>query len=46
MPKKQQKKSALKKFLVSYDGFAIFVSVEDMEISCEGRNESLIMFTL
>ena len=45
-PKNKQKKSAFKKFLVSYDGFAIFVSVEDMEISCEGKNESLIMLTL
>ena len=31
MPEKQTKKAALKKFLVSYDGFAIFTSVEHME---------------
>ena len=34
-PEKQTKKSALKKFLVSYDVFAIFTSVKHREISCE-----------
>ena len=34
-PKKQTKNSALKKFLVSYDVFAIFTSVKHKEIPCE-----------
>ena len=43
---KTKNKSALEKFLVSYDVFAIFTSVEHMEISCEAKNKYLIMFTL
>ena len=35
---KKTKKSALKKFLVSYDVFAIFTSVKYKEIPCEARN--------
>ena len=46
MPEKQTKKAVLKKFLVSYDDFAIFTLVEHMETSQEGKNKSLIMFTL
>ena len=42
MPKKQTKKSAMKKFLVSYDVFAIFTSVEHMELSLEAKNKSLL----
>ena len=44
MPEKQ--KSALKKFLVFSDVLVIFTSLEQMEISCEAKNKSLIMFTL
>ena len=36
--RKTNKKSALKTFLVSYDVFAIFTSVEHIEISCEAKN--------
>ena len=46
MPKKQTKKSASKKFLIPYDVFAIFTSVERIKISCEAKNKYLIMFTL
>ena len=46
MPEKQTKKSVLKTFLVSYDVFAIFTSVEHMEIPREVKNKSLMMFTL
>ena len=42
MPEKQTKKPVLKKFLVSYDVFAIFTSVEHMEIPCEVINKSLM----
>ena len=35
-PPKKNKKSALKKFLVSYDAFAIFKSIE--KIACEAIN--------
>ena len=37
-PKKQTKQTALKKFLVSYDVFAIFTSVKHKEIPCEAKN--------
>ena len=37
MPEKQPKKSALKKFLVSYYVFTIFTSVEHTEIPCERK---------
>ena len=37
VPKKQTKKSALKKFLFTYDIFAIFTSVERMKISFEAK---------
>ena len=46
MPEKQTKKSASKKFLISYDVFAIFTSLERIKISCEAKNKSLILFTL
>ena len=46
MPEKQTKKSALKKFLISYDVFEIFTPVEHKKISCEAKNKSLIMFIL
>ena len=36
--KKQTKKSSLKKFLICYNVFAIFTSVEHMEIPCETKN--------
>ena len=42
MPKKQIKKSFLKKFLVSYNVFAIFTPVEYMEILCEAKNKAQI----
>ena len=35
-PQKTNKESALKKFLVSYDVFAIFISIE--KIACEAIN--------
>ena len=34
---KQTKKSALEKFLVSYDVFAMFTLVEHIEIPCEAK---------
>ena len=37
-PKNQTKKSALKKFLVSYGVFTVFTSVKDREIPCEAKN--------
>ena len=40
--RKTKKKSALKLFLVSYDVFAIFTSVEYMEIPCETKNKTEI----
>ena len=46
MPKKQTKKSALKKFLVAYNVFEIFTSAELMGISCKAKNKTLIIFPL
>ena len=43
---KTKNKSALEKFIVSYNAFATFTSIEHMEISCEAKNKYLIMFTL
>ena len=40
--RKTNKQSALKNFLVSYDVFAIFTSVEYMEISYEAKNKTQI----
>ena len=40
--RKTKKKSALKTFLVSYDVFAIFASVEHMEIPCKAKNKTEI----
>ena len=38
--RKTKKKSALKTFLVSYEDFAIFTSVEHIEIPCEAKNKT------
>ena len=43
MPEKQ---TVLNECLVSHDIFVIFTSVEQMEMSCEAKNESPVMFTL
>ena len=40
--KPKRRKSSLKKFLVSYDVFAIFTSAEHMEIFSEAKNETHI----
>ena len=40
--RKTKKKSALKTFLLSYDVFAIFTSVEHMKIPCEAKNKTEI----
>ena len=46
MPKKQTKKSALKKFLVAYNVSEIFTSAEHMGISCNAKNKTLLIFAL
>ena len=37
MPKKDTKKAVLKKFLVSYDVFSIFILVEHMVTTCKAK---------
>ena len=39
-PEKQTKKSSLKKFLVSYNIFAIYTAVKHREILCEKKNNN------
>ena len=43
-PEKQTKKSALKKFLISYDVFTIFTAVKHREIPCEVKMQHRHIF--